>query len=78
MGIDTSFNSTLFSAVEAKLAWYETTGFPQLHDEYRSFRTVLCNLISLLEKKGLIQPDPYKSDKKISKIEIFHFGYATQ
>ena len=70
MGIDTSFNSTLFAAVESKLAWYESTGFPQLHDDYRSFRTVLCNLIGLLEKKGLIQPDPYKSDKKISTIAV--------
>ena len=70
MGVDTSFNGTLFSAVDAKLAWYEGVGFQQLQDEYRSFRTILCNLINLLEKKGLIQPDPYKTEKKISSITV--------
>ena len=70
MGVDTSFNGSLFSAAEAKLTWFESVGFLHLQDEYRAFRTTLCNLISLLEKKGLIQPDPYKSEKKISSIAV--------
>ena len=70
MDVDTSFNGSLFSAADAKLAWVETNLFAQLQNEYRSFHTTLRNLINLLEKKGLIQPDPYKSEKKISGITV--------
>ena len=70
MDVDTSFNGSLFTAAEAKLSWFEANVFPQLQNEYRSFHTTLCNLINLLEKKGLIQPDPYKNDKKISSITV--------
>lgn len=67
---DSSFNAALFSAIDAKLAWYNSVGFKQLTDEYRTFRTNLSNFINLLEKRGLIQPDPYKEEKKISKITV--------
>ena len=70
MDVDTSFNGSLFAAADTKLAWVESSLFQQLQNEYRSLHTTLCNLINLLEKKGLIQPDPYKSDKKISGISI--------
>ena len=39
-------------------------------EEYRNLLGVVNNLINLLEKKGLIQPDPYKHDKKISDIAV--------
>ena len=70
MEVDTSFNGSLFSAADAKLAWFQSIGFQNLQNEYRTFHTTLNNFISLLEKKGLIQPDPYKSEKKISSIAV--------
>lgn len=70
MEVDTSFNGSLFSAADAKQAWFENVEFQHLQDEYRSFHTTLNNLINLLEKKGLIQPDPYKSEKKISTVAV--------
>lgn len=70
--MDTSenFNKQLFEVVEAKKNWYDTEEMIKILEEYRNLSGVVNNLINLLEKKGLIQPDPYKLDKKISDIAV--------
>lgn len=65
-----NFNKQLFELVEAKKQWYDTDEMYKILEEYRNLLGVVNNLINLLEKKGLIQPDPYKLDKKISDITV--------
>ena len=66
METEENFNKKLFELVEAKKQWYDTEEILKILEEYRNLLGVINNLITLLEKKGLIQPDPYKLDKKIS------------
>ena len=65
-----NFNKQLFELAEAKKNWYDTEEMIKILEEYRNLLGVVNNLINLLEKKGLIQPDPYKLDKKISDIAV--------
>ena len=65
-----NFNKQLFELAEAKKNWYDTEEMIKILEEYRNLLGVVNNLINLLEKKGLIQPDPYKHDKKISDIAV--------
>lgn len=65
-----NFNKQLFELAEAKKNWYDTEEMVKILEEYRNLLGVVNNLINLLEKKGLIQPDPYKHDKKISDIAV--------
>ncbi len=67
---NSEFRQTLFAAYEAKLNWWNNEQLVVLLEEYRTLHTVLTNLITLLIKKGQIQPDPYKLDKKISDIVV--------
>ena len=53
-----NFNKQLFELVEAKKQWYDTDEMYKILEEYRNLLGVVNNLINLLEKKGLIQPDP--------------------
>lgn len=62
------FTQQLIEAAGAKLFWFNNTGLPKLLDEYRSFHSVITSLQNLLEKKGLLIPDPYKLDSHITKI----------
>ncbi len=62
------FNTKVINAVEAKTQWYDTTLLPHLQDEYRNHHMLVRNVFDLLQKRSLITPDPYKHDKKISKI----------
>ena len=70
METEENFNKKLFELVEAKKQWYDTEEILKILEEYRNLLGVINNLITLLEKKGLIQPDPYKLDKKISDIAV--------
>ena len=70
METSVDFNKKLFELAEAKKNWYDTEEMIKILEEYRNLLGVINNLINLLEKKGLIQPDPYKLDKKISDIAV--------
>ncbi len=67
---NSEFRQTLFSAYEVKLNWYNEDELKTLLEEYRTLHSVLQNLTTLLIKKGQIQADPYKLDKKISDIIV--------
>ena len=58
METEENFNKKLFELVEAKKQWYDTEEILKILEEYRNLLGVINNLITLLEKKGLIQPDP--------------------
>lgn len=70
MSVPTDFENKLYAAANEKTAWYDGTALPKLVDEYRNYRSVFNTVLSLLLKKGFIQPDPYKVDKKITEITI--------
>lgn len=64
------FTNQLLEAANAKLAWFNQNALPKLLDEYRSFHSVFSTLQNLLEKKGLLIPDPYRMDAHITKIQV--------
>ncbi|HAH63368.1 MAG TPA: hypothetical protein DCL73_14870, partial [Treponema sp.] len=65
-----NFTNELESALTAKTEWFNTVSFPDMLDNYRLLHTCVKNLYELLVERSLIKPDPYKLDKKISKITV--------
>lgn len=63
-----SFNAKYLAAFEEKKAWYNSVQLPKIQDSYRLHLVCVNNLFEALVKKSLINPDPYKKDKKISQI----------
>lgn len=70
MSVFSEFENELYAAAESKSAWFNSIGLPKLVDEYRNYRSVFNTVLSLLLKKGLIEADPYKVDKKATKITV--------
>jgi len=70
MSTSTDFENELYAAAEAKTTWYDMTVLPKLVDDYRNYREVFNTLLSMLLKKGLVQSDPYKLDKKVTQITV--------
>ena len=64
------FQAQLEAAVEAKRRFLEENTLPQLKDSFRLFQTLFENLYNILQRKALIQEDPYKYEQKISEIEV--------
>lgn len=64
------FTTALFKAVDEKIQWYDSQELPKLLDEYRNYHSVIKNITTSLIKKGIVQADPYKHDKKITDIII--------
>ncbi len=63
-----SFNAQYLAAFEEKKAWFNSVQLPKIQDNYRLHLVCINNLFEALVKKSLINPDPYKKDKKISQI----------
>src|SRR5574344_1183686 len=63
-----TFENQLLSALDDRTRWYDTTVLPKMQENYRLHHSCVNNIIGVLEKKSLINPDPYKHDKKISDI----------
>ncbi|MFI3257239.1 MAG: hypothetical protein R3Y36_02950 [Spirochaetales bacterium] len=70
MSTPDEFKTVLYEAAEKKMHWTDSVLLPQLLENYRIYHTLIQNIISMLEKKKLIVPDPYKHDKKITDIAI--------
>jgi hypothetical protein len=73
-----TFSKELFSAFDAKLAWYDGEELPRLLSEYRKLHAYVENLINTLLNKGSIPEDPYKHDKKISDIPQIDDGFYNE
>lgn len=63
-----SFIDLLSDAVERRTALVEKGEIAELKELFRSFHASYKTLYNILHRKGLIQEDPYKNDKKISEI----------
>ena len=65
-----NFGEELQQALSKKQEWYNTECLQELLNEYRLIHTCTKNLYDYFVKKSLIQPDPYRLDKKISEIIV--------
>ena len=65
-----NFGVELQVALSKKQEWYNSESLQQLLDQYRLMHTCVRNLYECFVKKSLIQPDPYRLDKKISDIVV--------
>ena len=65
-----NFGVELQVALSKKQEWYNSECLQQLLDQYRLMHTCVRNLYECFVKKSLIQPDPYRLDKKISDIVV--------
>ena len=64
------FETALYKALDEKVSWFDMTVLPGVLESYRVLHSCVTNLASVLVKKGLIVPDPYRLDKKITDVEI--------
>ena len=67
---DSNFLHELQVAINKKTDWFNTSRLQDLVTQYRLKYTCIHNLYDTMVKKNAIIPDPYRLDKKISKITI--------
>ena len=65
-----NYKKLLSEALRAKADWIEKAELPKLKEELRLFHTGFASLYNLYLKKGLINTDPYKTEAKVSELEI--------
>ena len=65
-----NFGVELQAALSRKQEWYNSECLQELLNQYRLMHTCVRNLYEFFVKKSLIQPDPYRLDKKISDIVV--------
>lgn len=65
---NTIFNQRLEVALSKKTEWYNSTDLLELVEAYRLIYTCVKNINEFLVKKDVINPDPYKLDRRISDI----------
>lgn len=65
-----NFDAELQATLSKKQEWYNSESLQELLNEYRLMHTCVKNLYECFVKKSLIQPDPYRLDKKISEIVV--------
>jgi hypothetical protein len=74
MEADTDFNGQLNGALDVRQAHYDRELMPDLKTSFKKFHSAYLGLYQLLLNKGLIRPDPYRLEKKISEIELPQSG----
>ena len=74
MAEDFNFEKALQEALEEKVAWFDSNVMVEMLDNYRVLYSAVNNVMGLLLQKGLITPDPYKLDKKISDVVILRIN----
>lgn len=66
----TGFETALYKALEERVSWFDTGVLPAVLEDYRVLHSCVTNLVGILEKKGVVSPDPYRLDKKISDVQV--------
>lgn len=66
----TEFETKLFKALDEQASWVDSNLLSAVLDDYRTIHSCITNLINVLTQKGLITPDPYRLDKKITDVQI--------
>lgn len=67
---NTDFNHQIIQLVEQRGQTLDEKDLPALQENYRLHLTCIRNLFEAIVNKNLITPDPYKKEKKISKIVV--------
>lgn len=70
MAEEFNFEKALKEALDEKVAWFDSNVMVDMLDNYRVLYSAVNNVMALLLQKGLITPDPYKLDKKISDVVV--------
>jgi hypothetical protein len=65
----TGYPDALEDALEARAQRLESSDIPQLKEDFRLLHSTFGGLFTVLQRKGLVQEDPYKNDQRISEIE---------
>lgn len=69
-----NFAEEVKNAVASKTAWFNTTELPKVLSSYRNVKGYITNFSSVLLRKGFIQNDPYKHEKKVNSINAIADG----
>ncbi len=68
MDDSSNFSKQLAEAVQKKTEWFDKDELPAVFEKYKTIQGYLGNLSNVLLRKGLIQKDPYKHEKKVKDI----------
>lgn len=69
MAENESFNTKIIMAAADREQWYDSVQLPKIQDDYRLHLSCVRNIFEALVRRGLIIPDPYKKDNKITSIK---------
>ena len=69
MAENESFNTKIIMAAADREQWYDGVQLPKIQDDYRLHLSCVRNIFDALVKRGLIVPDPYKKDNKVTSIQ---------
>ncbi|MBQ0040294.1 MAG: hypothetical protein KBS64_07705 [Treponema sp.] len=69
MAENESFNTRIIMAATDREQWYDGVQLPKIQDDYRLHLSCVRNIFDALVKRGLITPDPYKKENKITSIQ---------
>ncbi|WP_407400161.1 hypothetical protein [Treponema sp.] len=69
MAENESFNTKIIMAGADREQWYNSTQLPKIQDDYRLHLSCVRNIFEALVRRGLITPDPYKKDNKVTSIQ---------
>ncbi|MFP4205285.1 MAG: hypothetical protein ACLFRR_01945 [Spirochaetaceae bacterium] len=65
----TGFPEALEEALKQRAQRLEEKEIPQLKEDFRLLHSTFSGLLNVLQRKGLIEEDPYKNDQRISEVE---------
>lgn len=69
MSEEAAYTERLAEALERRRSYLDEKVLPKLKESFRTFHTSYQGLFNILQRKGLVQEDPYKNDQKISEVE---------
>lgn len=69
MAENESFNTKIIMAGADREQWYNCTRLPKIQDDYRLHLSCVRNIFEALVRRGLIEPDPYKKENKVTSIQ---------
>lgn len=64
-----NFSKQLSEAIQKKTVLYDSEELPAVFEKYKTIQGYLGNFSNVLLRKGLIQKDPYKHEKKVKDIQ---------
>ncbi|MFA6936981.1 MAG: hypothetical protein WCQ67_01985 [Treponema sp.] len=63
-----TFNKELLEAIKDRINFFDTNVLVNTQENYRLHHSCVKNIFDVLTNKSLVNPDPYKNEKKISDI----------